>query len=1097
MWGRGPDGGGKGSEGFVLIKSSASLASESRNVLASLDVTEVTEEVEVNWHSAICWPQILPLTRLAAQPEFKSQNSVLFEIPNARQWPAIVNEILRLGNDRMAYRVLESSNGKRHRRVLLKVHSPPYYALLRAIDPADTTAPRAYMEAAPRVWIEWGWSHPYAGLIHPAKGQALLLRQPQDWEPIADAPFREIESALDIAAPASSQGSRDNPLVEKLEVALRLTEGEQQPAQLWITRDHNAVEDLFARMEVNLLDRFAVAVTHDFVAMRLRPSRLPPPEITLRGSVSYQPIRKLPNLFVPLGWRLDPPLRRETVRQLLAADPQVLTWLQPDSSGAMRPITIDDAAFRPMSSWVDDVLDRDRETLKAWAHSSEFAFDIRTFAVEEVEPSEPAQQIQTKTLKPKQKRRGADTATPQKPAAPLVAPTTETLRASDIREELSRVEQQFLAVDGPLDHPDRQRLWPTIARLNSRLGDLPEAGLAWAHSLWESDQIDQRVVAEWVRSESVRTPLTADDWQSLLTRGSGAADVRAVAAATLNATGHGSSELQPVLPQLQIYLQTHDHLLPMRLAWLTWSALSRSAGDELMLARSRDRILTRLLDRGLSAETDLPTFLRFSGRADAERLRQIRDWVEELRQRIQAWVIADLGGPHATGAYIDLMFAFGLARLGEAGTARELLRSATAALSESGADTVEANTFLAQAIGWRLEQVVAGRSHSGPLPMEQLEYLASLQEEITKTPRDSKSYDDRRLNLYAVERLREQSRILEPQDRVRAYRHTVPEIDRLFRESTLLPDILDRERLTGKIFDLLKRAERSPDALVRVLLDSVSVTTRLTSENAVRLLEQVVPALDAAPATLDIPTQSARLRLLERSLFLAGHFGRRDLVDAYIERLLKLFESGSASAFLEEAGSVFGQTLRALRKFGMREQTLILLTRMERLLLRGRTLEEIRSKDLRNWPRLLQSLLNLAAGWLYFGEEDKALPVLDSARSLIRRTGRAGAETVLPDVYVQVICSYVTALGFGPPDAARERLSELLQEGYINRLANTYTSRSFYSRFHLYVAEAVVLTLASDDFVLGPVAKRWLDEDEYLIRRRIHREVRERIGGAT
>jgi hypothetical protein len=40
------------------------------------------------------------------------------------------------------------------------------------------------------------------------------------------------------------------------------------------------------------------------------------------------------------------------------------------------------------------------------------------------------------------------------------------------------------------------------------------------------------------------------------------------------------------------------------------------------------------------------------------------------------------------------------------------------------------------------------------------------------------------------------------------------------------------------------------------------------------------------------------------------------------------------------------------------------------------------------------------------------------------------------------------------------------------------------------VLESVVLAAVSDDFTAGTEVRRWLDEDEYLVRRRVHRSVR-------
>jgi hypothetical protein len=82
-----------------------------------------------------------------------------------------------------------------------------------------------------------------------------------------------------------------------------------------------------------------------------------------------------------------------------------------------------------------------------------------------------------------------------------------------------------------------------------------------------------------------------------------------------------------------------------------------------------------------------------------------------------------------------------------------------------------------------------------------------------------------------------------------------------------------------------------------------------------------------------------------------------------------------------------------------------------------------------------------------------------------------------------------------PPAEARLEFADLFEPGRLEPLANTMTTSPFYSWFHLNVVEAVVLTLASDDFALGAVTRRWLDEDEFLIRRRIHREVRAALAG--
>ena len=43
---------------------------------------------------------------------------------------------------------------------------------------------------------------------------------------------------------------------------------------------------------------------------------------------------------------------------------------------------------------------------------------------------------------------------------------------------------------------------------------------------------------------------------------------------------------------------------------------------------------------------------------------------------------------------------------------------------------------------------------------------------------------------------------------------------------------------------------------------------------------------------------------------------------------------------------------------------------------------------------------------------------------------------------------------------------------------------------HIEIAEEAVLALTSDDFALGPAGRKWLDDDEYLVRRRIHDDMK-------
>ena len=78
-------------------------------------------------------------------------------------------------------------------------------------------------------------------------------------------------------------------------------------------------------------------------------------------------------------------------------------------------------------------------------------------------------------------------------------------------------------------------------------------------------------------------------------------------------------------------------------------------------------------------------------------------------------------------------------------------------------------------------------------------------------------------------------------------------------------------------------------------------------------------------------------------------------------------------------------------------------------------------------------------------------------------------------------------------DSAEAERSELFHKMDPARITNTYTTAPHYSRFHLNLAEDVILAVVSDEFALGPAGRRWLDDDEYLVRKRIHADMKRNL----
>lgn len=1101
--------------GTVRVRPSRSLPKAARAALRRLGVRESrpAEGDEQAGETVSCWAQILPLTRdpLASAPG--PTTPVVFELPGG-QVPELVTEILRLGNDRQSLRWLTDVDGDgsdREARALLRVVGPPYYALLRALDRDDRRGgPRAYVERAPRLLVEVGYTHPMLDRLRPPPGQVVLMSAPRAWHLVADGPFRDVYETLEFRLPAAEVRCVDVPQPARIAVPLRLARGAaNEAAELWVVRGRavEQLDELVRHADDRLVARLAFAVAEPgnggepTVVVRTRPSKQAPPVLVLDG-VGYRSYLRLANLFLPVGTRLHPPLRRDAVARLLASDPARVIWLVPTSGGEFVPESLPDEAFRPLESWVDYVLDREHRPLESWVRSARF--DFEPFVCGDREDD-------SKGSPKRQRRRGQaesedqpqpTISAPTAPASPSRAraarraeelPTAAIVEPGEAARRLGEVEARFLALEAPLDARERGPLWQEMASLNGSIDRGSDASVCWSNALWEVDEPPVDWLEGWMQCEAKASGLRLDDAQAidrlLAEPKPAAAAIRALAAG-LALAAHDperaawSAGLRARLGRVQNFLERHEASVPVRVAWLAWSSLSRLAGgDVLALARARDRVLERLHAQGLSRDLDLPYFLRFAGGGTGDRARLARDHLLRLHEPARTWVKTGAWtGPH-TAALADLIFAYGLTRLGEAEAGGRLLESGLGALPK--ADPVV--SWLGKAFQHRIRQAAEGKAAIGPLPVELMRRLDTMGHTGSVTEQKQAKTD-----RYKIDRLRKQSRILEPHEKVDPYRHWHGQLDEVTRELTTVVDLVDRGALADRMTHLLAvrpTGERAPIVAADVLRTALEVSFRLGEPFARGLFARVLRAVDGLAPRL--PRQAD---LLERAIHVAAHFDQLGHVRDYVGRFeVLLAEADERST--PDLEPLLGQAFRGLRKLGLRDETDRLLGRMAGLILKGRGVRangdlaaaaERTGPEAVKWSRSLRLLLHVAAGWYHLGQPDRARPVLDEARALLLQ----GDLPPLDQTALAVV--YAGVLGQAPPADALPRLAELCSR--LERVHDTYTVVSHYSAARLALIEAIVLALASDDFLLGESGRRWLEDDEYFVRRRIHREVRAALG---
>ena len=218
-------------------------------------------------------------------------------------------------------------------------------------------------------------------------------------------------------------------------------------------------------------------------------------------------------------------------------------------------------------------------------------------------------------------------------------------------------------------------------------------------------------------------------------------------------------------------------------------------------------------------------------------------WMGELRERVQAWLRAGEADeearwnadperifqsgfwrPNCSRDYVDLIFAFGLARIGAKGESRRL-RPGARAFAAADAE----HQFLFAAFSWRIDEADAGRPHAGPLPELLVQYLERMD----------------RLSRYVVDRMRKDSRILEPEVRVNPYRVWAASINKLEGQISNLQEQSSPEAFQREADKLLISPDgSSPDGRSRVGLAILQQCSFARADQVLEAVRNVVSRED-------------------------------------------------------------------------------------------------------------------------------------------------------------------------------------------------------------------------------------------------------------
>jgi hypothetical protein len=232
----------------------------------------------------------------------------------------------------------------------------------------------------------------------------------------------------------------------------------------------------------------------------------------------------------------------------------------------------------------------------------------------------------------------------------------------------------------------------------------------------------------------------------------------------------------------------------------------------------------------------------------------------------------------------------------------------------------------------------------------------------------------------------------------------------------------------------------------------------------------------ARPLIAGLP-EPRRAMLYAKALVVAGHFGRTELVP----ELLALLGAAIRVVVGLDLERVLQRSLRALRRIGLRSEIAALLADAEHALPAGGS-------------AALHGRLALASGLAFLGDTRRALLIFQQARGALNEgfmavgDARRNGDWLGLKPSLELTRALALAYGQAPLGTALAEIAELA--GHLRDVTDNFGTNSHYCLSVLHFVESLVLGITSDDLTLGAAGRRFVEDDEHLIRRRLHRNLR-------
>jgi len=428
----------------------------------------------------------------------------------------------------------------------------------------------------------------------------------------------------------------------------------------------------------------------------------------------------------------------------------------------------------------------------------------------------------------------------------------------------------------------------------------------------------------------------------------------------------------------------------------------------------------------------------------------------------------------STAAYVDLMFAWAHARLGDAETAQSLRDGA---LDPLMATADRAHEWIATAFGHRIGQALAGQAHCGEWPTALTGSLSQLDEDRTGPSR-----------LFVANQFRRSSRILEPDVRVDPYVGWLRHGNQFQRSVAELEATSDPDSFTTQFQSLLADTDdderlRQRLSVLRTAADAGSRVPGVVAEVVFRETLQVFDSLLQSTLKPRNAEERQTLEDLVRDLSqavsaLAVVRKEYDFVVRVVSRLANWYRHGD-----HQSGALMGSTLT---------QTLVGPLYQLNLAADAALLLDVIAETNQSAVAALTSPDTPAVQLMFAGcRRWLGLPTEAVFEQVRASLFAEPPQRLKPLQLAQLAQAYLLALGMGPIASSAPSLLELFVR--LPSIPTGYTTATHFSRLHVDVADAAILAVTTPDFSSVSELHARLGRDEVAIRRELLPALRERL----